>query len=89
MCVCVCVRIGGCGCGCGWGLGKGQGRSVLTFVASGNVDKEGRESAKVSMGADRKAVRNTRVAAHSSSVIFVSLRTAASAEAPLTPMPLP
>ena len=62
MCVCVYVRIGGCGCGCGWGLGKGQGRSVLTFVASGNVDKEGRESAKVSMGMDTKA--NAEGAAH-------------------------
>ena len=43
-------------------------------------------TASVSTGADTKA--NTRVAAHSSSEICVSLRMAASAEVPLTPMRL-
>ena len=40
------------------------------------------------MGADRKA-NTSGAGAHLSSVIFVSLRIAASAEAPLSPMPLP
>jgi hypothetical protein len=41
----------------------------------------------VSMGADKKA--NARAAAHSRSEIIVSLRMAASADAPSTPMLLP
>ena len=41
----------------------------------------------MSRGADKKA--NTRAAAHLRFVICVSLRTAASAEAPLSPMSLP
>jgi len=42
---------------------------------------------RVSRGADKKA--NTRVAAHPRLVIFVSLRMAASVEAPWSPIMLP
>jgi hypothetical protein len=64
-----------CVCERVWEGSAGQARSVF---GKGNV------FAFVSMGIDTKT--NTRAAAHFSSVICVSLRMAASAEAPLAPM---
>ena len=56
---------------------------VAFETASEGQDGHG-ERVGVSMGADMKP--NTRAAAHFKLVIFVSLRMAASTEAPLAPM---
>ena len=67
-------------------LGKGQGKErarLLTLL--GMCAGEVKVFANVSAGADTKA-NTLGAAAHLSSEILVSLRTAASAEAPWAPM---
>eukprot|EP00964_Phaeocystis_antarctica_P115281 scaffold79253_cov51-Phaeocystis_antarctica.AAC.3 len=84
---------GSISCGWEWGRGvcvcervQGPRRNVL---ADGSVQgRGGKVFANVSAGADTKA-NTLEAAAHLRLVIFVSLRTAASAEAPSSPMLLP
>ena len=72
-------------------FGRGQGKtSVLPFltrVGTRAREWKGNVFVNVSAGAGTKA--NARAAAHLRLVIFVSLRMAASTEAPLAPMWLP
>ena len=66
-------------------FGKGQRKGGVPFLTRVGTCKarEGKVFANVSAGIDRKA--NTGAAAHYRCVICVSLRMAASAEAPLFP----
>jgi len=69
-------------------FGKGQRKGGVPFLTRVGTCKarEGKVFANVSAGIDRKA--NTGAAAHYRCVICVSLRMAASAEAPLSPIEL-
>ena len=66
------------------GRRRDQGTRCARLLTQVGTCKEGRKFANVSTGIDTKA--NARAAAHSRLVIFVSLRMAASAEAPFSPI---